>query len=820
MDSRGSNKPSALPGFLIGEQLPAEVPAAAPVDVVPAPAYAAVDPPADGIGRAVPAAKAAGRYPYAADRSAGPGMLYAALARSPYPHAALLHIDAKPALDIPGVHAVLAGQELGVTAVEYRGQCVAVAAAEHPALARAALDAVEIHYAPGEPLLDARQVFAAARRTGNDSRIAAYRRYTLGPGGDLAGPGEGESTVMYGYEFGRGADPAAAPGAVLAVPHFVQDHGHGAEAGNGGTRLAALDLHTACADPMRDLHAVSAAVGLPLEAIHLVPAPFTGTRSGDDADLRVAAALLALRTGRPVRAEGGPADRLAGDAGTPAIRVHCTHRVDAEGSLLGVRVELVVDGGADPIGAEPLLDELCRCVVGPYRCENVEIQGWVVRTHNPPAGPWPGGAAMVAAVVAEAQIDAAAAACGRSPLDLRVKNLIRSGDHLPDGRRLAGAVPLPELLTTLLDTQMPPFPPGPDIRTFPGTVGRTGELTRVRRGAGIALAMVDLVPPELGEEFATAQVALTSDINGPIVHVATSMVDTGNGQHALLRKMAREVLGVRRVIVRRPANPADLPATVIGPGRTTWLHCMAVQRAARAARAQALAKIAAQFAVSPQLLEVRDGMVVTYDGTLSKPVEEVYTQVLRGAAVYVANGEFRVHGTGAPSPGVFVPEPGTAHVAVAAYRAVVDADTELHTLRPVRVTAAHDAGRVLLPERAEAAVGSGVLTAVDFVFNAQAEEIDLAGAELGGFGALGPGQFPTMLEQPELELLPFLESSIGELDSTMLRRRGFAAPLPLGYIPVRRAAYAACAAALACATRDALEAHPTRLPLRPWGVSN
>ena len=113
-----------------------------------------------------------------------------------------------------------------------------------------------------------------------------------------------------------------------------------------------------------------------------------------------------------------------------------------------------------------------------------------------------------------------------------------------------------------------------------------------------------------------------------------------------------------------------------------------------------------------------------------------------------------------------------------------------------------------------------MLTAVDFVFNAQAEEVDLAGAELGGFGALGPGQFPTMLEQPELELLPFLESSIGELDSTMLRRRGFAAPLPLGYLPVRRAAYAACAAALACATRDALEAHPTRMPLRPWGVSN
>ncbi len=333
MDKHSGNKPSALPGFLIGEQLPPEPAATAtPVDVVPAPAYAAVDPPADGIGKAVPAAKATGRYSYAADRPGGPGMLYAALARSPVPHAALLNIDLKPALDLPGVHAVLAGPELGVTAVEYRGQCVAVAAAEHPALARAALDAVEIQYAPGEPLLDARQVFAAARRTGNDSRISAYRRYTLGPGGDLAEPEEGEATytVMYGYEFGRGADPAAAPGAVLAIPLTAPD-------GHGGTALTGLELHTACADPVRDLRAVAEAVGLPIERVHLVPAPFTGTRSGDDPDLRVAAALPAgaahRGSRRSVRAEGRARRPARRGRGLP--RAHDPGARDAPGGRRG-----------------------------------------------------------------------------------------------------------------------------------------------------------------------------------------------------------------------------------------------------------------------------------------------------------------------------------------------------------------------------------------------------------------------------------------------------------------------------------------------------
>ena len=59
-----------------------------------------------------------------------------------------------------------------------------------------------------------------------------------------------------------------------------------------------------------------------------------------------------------------------------------------------------------------------------------------------------------------------------------------------------------------------------------------------------------------GESYrATAQVALTSDVHGPIAHVSTSMVDTGAGQHAMLRRIVREVLGVQRVLVRRPTAP-------------------------------------------------------------------------------------------------------------------------------------------------------------------------------------------------------------------------------------------------------------------------
>jgi CO/xanthine dehydrogenase Mo-binding subunit len=816
--------PTSLPGFLIGEQLPehrGEPPR--PIASEPADSEYGAGPGdpgygdsgsfptgrslTDGVGRAVPAAKSAGRYPFAADLgvpsgTGGLAVLYAAMARSPHPRATLAGCDTEAARAIPGVHAVLAGSDLGVTEIEYTGQCVAVAAAEHPALARAALDAIRFDYRVRQPLTNPRQAFHAAP-IHPDGNVAAHRHFAVGdaPKAGDRGSGAATVTVAYGYEFARPADWPGAPGTVVAVP---QPDG--------------LEIHTVTTDPGRDRSAVAAALGRPEAEIRVIPGPFTGVALSDDADLRVAAALLAARTGRAVKAaDGGPGLTGAGPwpagAAEPAALVHATHVADADGTLRELRIELVIDGGAEPAAAEALLDEYCRLATGPYRIPRVEVQGWVVRTNNPPLAPWPGGASALSATVAEAQLDKLAANAGLTGLEVRVKNLMRTGDALPDGRKVASAASLPDLLTALLDAPVPAFPPGPDVREFPGTVGRTGELTRLRRGVGVALAMADLVPPGLPEERATAQVALTSDVHGPIAHVSTAMVDTGGGQHAMLRRIVREVLGVRRVLVRRPTDPDDLPATPLASGRAAWLHGMAVQRAARAARAQALSIVAREFAVSPELLEVRGDQVVSYDGVLSRPLDEVYGRALRGAAVYLGDGEFKVRGAGKAEPGVFVPEPGQAHLVFAAHRAVVDADTELGLLRPVRVTAAHDAGRAIVPGRISASIAAGVVCAVASVFADEA-----AGARERA-GALAAAQLPTALDLPEVDVLKPLESSIGDLETTALRRRGFSAPLPLGYQPVGRIAHAAATAALACAARDALGDHRTTIPIRPWLAS-
>src|SRR5262245_17211758 len=102
------------------------------------------------IERREDAALLIGRGAFADDVGTKPGTLHAAFLRSPHAHARLNHIDARPALAIPGVRTVLTGEEVkrwaapfvvGVKApmehwcvavdkVRYAGEPVAVVVAE------------------------------------------------------------------------------------------------------------------------------------------------------------------------------------------------------------------------------------------------------------------------------------------------------------------------------------------------------------------------------------------------------------------------------------------------------------------------------------------------------------------------------------------------------------------------------------------------------------------------------------------------------------------------------------------------------------------
>ena len=121
------------------------------------------------IGKRIPRvdglAKATGKATYTVDVKLQ-GMLYGKILRSPYPHARLLKIDTTAAQQLPGVRAVITGEDvrqvryafvdtprypadeqpLAVDKVRYIGDEVAAVAAESEAIAEKALSLIKVEY--------------------------------------------------------------------------------------------------------------------------------------------------------------------------------------------------------------------------------------------------------------------------------------------------------------------------------------------------------------------------------------------------------------------------------------------------------------------------------------------------------------------------------------------------------------------------------------------------------------------------------------------------------------------------------------------------
>src|SRR4030042_141757 len=90
-----------------------------------------------------------------------PGMLYGKLLLSPYPHARILKMDKSEAEKLPGVHAVVCGDDLPMVRwgpcvkdqtvfargkVRFIGDAVAAVAAETPKIAEEALNLIKVDY--------------------------------------------------------------------------------------------------------------------------------------------------------------------------------------------------------------------------------------------------------------------------------------------------------------------------------------------------------------------------------------------------------------------------------------------------------------------------------------------------------------------------------------------------------------------------------------------------------------------------------------------------------------------------------------------------
>ncbi len=734
----------------------------------------AAEPAVPGLGVFAPrpdgAPKVRGAFPFCADLAV-PGMLWAATVRAPHPSARIDRIDAEAALKLPGVHAVITQQDVpgfghygpvradqpvfadGV--VRYHGEPVAAVAAEHPETARRAAAAIEVEYTPTDPVHNAELAFTAppVHPDGN-----VLRHITLRHGDHAA---QGEIVVAGAYEVGR-QDPAfLAPESAVAFP-----------LPGGGVRLF---LATYC--PPADRDQIAQCLDLPAEI---------GGAYGPRSDVGVAlqACLLALRTGRPVKAALSRAESFAAHGQRHAARLVYRHHANRDGTLVKVEAELLLDGGAYATTSGEVLARACALAAGPYRVPNVVVNGHVMRTNNPPAAAMRGAGAVQVCFGHEAQMDRLAAELGLDPVELRLRNLIQTGDTLPTGQILASTAPIADLIHACLQAPLPPPVYTADPLNRPGGVGRTAETVKLTRGVGLAVGYTGLGPTEGVGGAAEVRLELADGV----VTVLTGAAESGQGVVTVVQQAVREVLGIAGVLVETVGTEEEL--AVPRSGGLTWAVLGAVDQAARSLRTQALAPVASEYGMTPELLSVRDGRVVSYDGLVDLDAESAFAGLrLSATARYELPATEALDGSG---QGQMCPSYGFA-----VQRAVVDLDPELGLVRVSQVAAAQDVGRILNPTQLvgqiEGAIAQGVGLAISE--DVRLEQGVPVNADFPDY------LVPTAADLPDVRIAALIE---------------YAEPnTPYGMKPVSTPPIVPTPAAIAAALRSATGLDLTHLPLRP-----
>jgi carbon-monoxide dehydrogenase large subunit len=368
-----------------------------------------------------------------------PRQLYVAFVRSEYPHARIRGVDLEAARSTDGVVEAVVGANLGnrrihasVThpalrpcgqpiladsVVRYVGEPIAAVVAESPAEAEDGAAAVVVEYEPLQPVPEAHAA-------------VEYSAPLLHPelGNNVAG--------VINIKIGDPDAAFAEADRIVKGSFYVQRHtgmpletrGVAAVWDMGRGRLT---LWSSTQWPHTLRQSLSVLLRLPEQAIHVI-APDVGGGFGIKQDVypeEVVVALLARRLGRPVRWVETRREHLL-------TAVHAREQwhdvqlaVSADGTILGMRADVLSDQGAYTRSLGLLCPSLTAAALpGPYRFHNYECHVRVALTNKAPAGAYRGAGQPEAVFATERIVDRLAQELGLDPADVRRKNFIQADD--------------------------------------------------------------------------------------------------------------------------------------------------------------------------------------------------------------------------------------------------------------------------------------------------------------------------------------------------------------------------------------------------------
>lgn len=378
-----------------------------------------------------------GRGAFADDIGVRPGTLEAAVLRSPHPHARLLRVDATKALALPGVRAVLTGEDvkawaqpfvvgvkqpmqhwvLAVDRVRHVGEPVAVVVAEDRYIAEDALDLVQVEYEPLPVVLEIEQALSEASTVLHEavgSNVVSDRAFRYGdPESAFNAPGV--RTVGTTVHYPRNTCAPMECGVVIAE-HLPGDEGYDVLSNFMGP----FSLHAVMAMALK-------VAGNKLR--HRVPRDSGGSFGVKQAVFPyvVMMCLASRKAGAPVKWVEDRLEHLSAATSATARLTHIEAAVTPEGRILALRYDQADEVGAYLRAPEPAtFYRMHGALTGPYAIDNLSVRNRVVVTNKTPTGLVRGFGGPQVYYALERLMDRVAVALAIDPVELRLRNFVPS----------------------------------------------------------------------------------------------------------------------------------------------------------------------------------------------------------------------------------------------------------------------------------------------------------------------------------------------------------------------------------------------------------
>jgi xanthine dehydrogenase molybdenum-binding subunit len=735
--------------------------------------------------------KVTGAARYTGDHRAR-GMLHAAMLRSPHAHARVRSIDTSRAERLGGVAAVLtcfnvprvrhAGQPepragslvkdqyILDRTVRFHGDGVAAVAALSPETAEEALALIEVEYEPLPAVFDAYEAMKdGAPSIHGTERNLVIPAVVIAWGNVEDGFAAADRIFEGVYTTSRHVPAFMEPYICTVVPDAA----------------GRLTVYSSTQAPFMVRGTLSEVLGIPMSKIRVITENMGGG-FGAKQDLyqhEYLAALLALRTGQPVRFEFSRAETFISGRSRHPVTVELKQGVTKEGVLTARQARYIANSGA--YGSHgPGITWVGSASLGSlHRCENVNIEGLCVYTNAPIAGAFRGYGAPQAYFALETQMDEIANALGIDPIELRKRNAIRPGEIGPAS-------------TPFTDNQLPicldrgaarigwerrNLAGGANTRVAP--TGKAVHTGKTVRGIGVACELHSATAYPETREIANAAVAINED---GTVQLRIGSADLGTGAKTVLAQICAETLGVCYEDISVLAGDTDLVPYDLGAyaSRTTYIAGGAVQQASREARDRLLQLASAKLDVPADDLSIQQSLIrIAGRPDATVPIAQI-VGAQQGAPAETITGQARNQPLNAYS--------------FAAQFAEVEVDTETGQVRVLRMVAVHDIGKAINPAAAEGQVEGGLHQGIGYALTEDMVIDKRTGR------TLNPNfvdyKLLTSLDMPQMEV-EFVESGPGDG--------------PYGAKGVAEDSLCPTAPAITNAIFDATGVRVTQLPVNP-----